>query len=68
MIADRVDIRIDRALMEASIACPESTCGLHCRCVAYIPGEMAAFECRGCGARYYVGLGAQPVLRREAVT
>lgn len=65
MIADRVEVRVARALMDASIACPDDDCGMHCRCTGYVPGEMAIFECLGCRTRYYVGLGAQPVLRVE---
>lgn len=65
MIADRVEIRIERALMAASIVCPDDACGMHCRCTGYVPGEMAMFVCLGCHSRYFVGLGAQPVLRSE---
>jgi hypothetical protein len=67
VIADRVEVQIDRALMAASIVCPETDCGHYCRCTGYVPGEMAIFECRFCATRYYVGLGAQPVLRHERV-
>ena len=66
MIIDQVDVRIDRALMAASICCPDSACGMHCRCTGYVPGELAIFECRGCQQRYFVGLGPQPVLRVES--
>lgn len=62
-----VDIRISRALMDASIICPAPLCGYHCRCVAYIPGELATFVCLACETKYWVGLGPAPVLRVESV-
>jgi hypothetical protein len=64
---DHAVIRIDRALMEASIVCPSPLCGYHCRCVGYVAGELALFECRACQTRYYLGLGASPVLRAEPI-
>lgn len=57
-------IRIDRPLMEASISCP--ACGHHCACVGFVPGELALFACRHCAVRYYLGLGANPVLRVDS--
>lgn len=62
-----VDIRISRALMDSSIICPAPLCGYHCRCVAYVPGEVCAFVCLACQTKYWVGLGAQPVLRVESI-
>jgi hypothetical protein len=53
--------------MDASIICPAPLCGYYCRCTGYVPGEMATFECRACETRYYVGLGASPILRVESV-
>jgi hypothetical protein len=62
-----VDIRISRALLDATIICPSRTCGMTCRCTGYVPAEMATFECRGCSRRFYVGLGTSPVLREESI-
>lgn len=62
-----VEVRISRALIDASICCPAPDCGMHCRCTGWIPGECAIFECRCCERRWYVGLGASPVLRVEPV-
>lgn len=67
MILERVVIDVDRPLMGLSMACPESTCRLHCHCMLFVPGELAIFECRACQRRYFVGLGAQPLLRSEAI-
>jgi hypothetical protein len=67
VILDRVVLAVDRPLMGLAMSCPDTSCGLHCRCTLYIPGEMATFECRACGHRYYVGLGAQPLLRVEVI-
>lgn len=61
----RVVVTVERALMASSISCP--ACGLFCRCTGYIPGEVAAFECRACAVRYWIRLGTHPVLRAEAL-
>lgn len=49
--------------LAACIRCP--ACGFTARSSLYVPGELAAFVCRTCKIRYWIGLGPSPVLRAE---